>query len=156
VRIEKTPWFAIGKKAMSTPLTGDVPRGRGRTLLLLGIGLALLGVGLYVMQISLQRLMAPWYMPVLAVLGVFLVALSLRERRTVWRVLSLLAVVALAAAEIALLFAMRLPAYTGSIAAGKAFPTFEARLADGRGSAFTQQDLLGDQTNALVFFRGRW
>ena len=139
---------------MSTPLTVDVPRGRGRTLLLMGIGLSLLGVGLYGMQISLQRLMAPWYMPALAVLGVFLVALSLRERRTVWRVLALLVVLALTGAEIALLFAMRLPAYTGSIAAGKAFPTFETRLSDG--SPFTQQNLLGDQTNVLVFFRGRW
>jgi hypothetical protein len=139
---------------MSTALTGDVSRGRGRFLVLLGIGLALLGVGVYVVQVSHQRLMAPWYMPALALLGVFLVALSLRQRRTVWRVLSLLAVVALAAAEIALLFALRLPAYTGSIAAGKAFPAFEARLADG--SSFTQQNLLGDQTNVLVFFRGRW
>ena len=56
------------------------------SLLLLGLGLAVLGVVAYVVQISLQRLMIPWYMPILGLLGVVLVALSLSEKRTVWRV----------------------------------------------------------------------
>ena len=41
--------------------------------------------------------MAPWYMPTLASLGVVLVVMSLLERRTVWRVFALLAVVLLRA-----------------------------------------------------------
>ena len=58
---------------------------RGRFLPLLGISLAVLGLGAYAAQISLGRLMLPWYMPALALLGVALVILSLVERRTVWR-----------------------------------------------------------------------
>jgi hypothetical protein len=129
-------------------------RFRGRLLLLLGLGLAVLGVVVYALQISLQRLMAPWYMPILASLGVVLVAMSLLERRTVWRVVALLAVVLLAGAECAFLYAVRLPPYTGPIAVGRPFPAFETRRADG--TPFTQRDLIGDRSTVLVFFRGRW
>jgi hypothetical protein len=138
-----------------TSLSGAVPhRFRGRLFLLLGLGLAVLGVVAYVVQISLQRLMAPWYMPILASLGVVLVAMSLLERRTVWRVFALLAVVLLAGAECAFLYAMRLPPYTGPIAEGRPFPAFETRRAGG--TPFTQRDLIGDRSTVLVFFRGRW
>jgi hypothetical protein len=127
---------------------------RGRLPLLLGLGLAALGVVAYVVQISRQRLMAPWYMPALAVLGVVLVVMSLWERRTVWRVLALSAVVLLAGFELLFLHAMRLPTYTGPVAAGRPFPAFETKRADG--TPFTQRDLAGDKNNVLVFFRGRW
>ncbi len=126
----------------------------GRFFLLLGLGLAVLGVAAYVVQISSGRLMAPWYMPALGVLGVVLVVISLVERRTVWRVFALSAVVLLTGAELAFLYALRLPPYTGPIAVGRAFPAFEARQADG--APFTQRDLAGDRNNVLVFFRGRW
>ena len=129
-------------------------RSRGRLLLLLGLGLAVLGVVAYVVQLSLQRLMLPWYMPALALLGVVLVVMSLWQRRTVWRVLALLAVVLLAGAELAVLHAMRLPPYAGPIAVGRPFPAFEVRRADG--TPFTQADLTGDRNQVLVFFRGRW
>jgi hypothetical protein len=129
-------------------------RFRGRLFLLLGLGLAVLGVVAYVMQISLGRLMAPWYMPALASLGVVLVVMSLLERRTVWRVVALVAVVILAGAEWAMMHAMRLPPYTGPITVGRPFPAFETSRADG--TPFTERDLAGDQNNVLVFFRGRW
>ena len=93
-------------------------------------------------------------MPALASLGVVLVVVSLLERRTVWRVLALLAVMLLTGAELAFLYAMRLPPYTGPIAVGQPFPAFEARRSDG--TPFTHRDLAGDQNNVLVFFRGRW
>jgi len=129
-------------------------RFRGRLFLLLGLGLAVLGVVAYVVQFSLQRLMAPWYMPTLASLGVVLVIVSLLERRTVWRVFALLAVVLLATTEWAFLYAVRLPSYTGALAVGRPFPVFETKRADG--TPFTQRDLAGDRNNVLVFFRGRW
>ena len=72
-------------------------RFRSRLFLLLGLGLAVLGVVAYVVQISLQHLMAPWYMPTLASLGVVLVVMSLLERRTISHMFALLAVVLLAA-----------------------------------------------------------
>jgi FtsH-binding integral membrane protein len=129
-------------------------RFRGRLFLLLGLSLAVLGVVAYVVQVSLQRLMAPWYMPTLASLGIVLVVVSLLERRTVWRVCALLAVVLLAGAELAFLYAVRLPPYTGPIVVARPFPAFESRRADG--TPFTQRDLAGDRNNVLVFFRGRW
>ena len=103
---------------------------------------------------SLQRLMAPWYMPALAILGVILVAMSLVARRTIWRVLALVAVVLVAGLEVAFLYAVRLPSYTGPIAVGRPFPAFETTRADG--SPFAERDLAGDRKNVLVFFRGRW
>ncbi len=127
---------------------------RGRRFLLLGLGLAVLGVAAFVVQMSLKRLMAPWYMPALALVGVVLVVISLWERRNVWRVLALFAVVLLAGAECAGLYAVRLPAYTGPIAVGRPFPAFATLRSDG--TPFTQRDLAGDLNNVLVFFRGRW
>ena len=154
-RLANTPHGSPGSnKDMISSSSAAPHRFRGRVFLLLGLGLAVLGVVAYVVQISLQRLMAPWYMPALASLGVVLVVMSLLERRTVWRVFALLAVVLLAGAELAFLYAMRLPPYTGPIAVGRPFPAFETRRADG--TPFTQRDLAGDRNNVLVFFRGRW
>jgi hypothetical protein len=137
----------------SSPIT--IPdRSRGRPLLWAGLGLAVLGVVAVVVQMSLQILIVPWYMPALALLGVGLVATSLWRRRTVWRGLALLALVLLSGAELAMLNAMRLPPYAGPIAVGRTFPAFASKRADG--TSFTQDDLIGDQNHVLVFFRGRW
>ena len=129
-------------------------RSGGRVLMAAGLVLAVSGVAAFAVQLALRRLMLPWYMPAAALLGVALVAASLWERRTVWRALALFAVVLLAGFEIMALNAMRLPPYTGPIAVGRPFPSFEARRADG--TPFTQDDLIGEQHSALVFFRGRW
>jgi hypothetical protein len=129
-------------------------RSSGRLLSLLGLGLAVLGVIGYVVQLSLQRLMFPWYMPALALLGVVLVVLSLWQRRTLWRGLALLAVVLLAGAELAGLYAVRLPPYEGPLAIGRPIPAFAAKQADG--TPFTHDNLTGAQHHVLVFFRGRW
>ena len=139
---------------MTTIPTPSTHRSRGRLFLLLGLGLAVLGVVAYVVQFSLGRLTVPWYMPALASLGVVLVIASLRETRTVWRVLALVAVVLLGGFELMALNAMRLPPYRGPIAVGRPFPAFEAKRADG--TPFTQDDLAGDRHAVLVVFRGRW
>jgi hypothetical protein len=122
--------------------------------MLAGLGLGVLGVGVYAIQLSLGRLMLPWYMPAAALLGVACMVASLWKRRTVWRALALVVVVLLAGLEFMSLYATRLPPYAGPIAVGRPFPAFEARQADG--TLFTQDDLIGDQHHALVFFRGRW
>jgi len=139
---------------MSISSSAAPHRFHGRLLLLLGLGLAVLGVVAYVVQFSFHRLTTPWYMPTLASLGVILVVVSLFERRTVWRLCALLAVVLLTGCELAFLYALRLPPYTGPITVGRPFPAFEARRADG--TPFTQGNLAGDRNNVLVFFRGRW
>ena len=126
----------------------------GRLSLALGLGLPVLGLVGYAVQIANQRLTAPWYLPLLASLGVVFLVLALWQARTVWRVLALLLVLLLAGAGWAFLLALRLPAYTGPVAAGQPFPAFTTTRADG--TPFTQRDLEGDQDNMLVFFRGRW
>jgi hypothetical protein len=133
----------------------DAPRRiPGRLFLLLGPALAALGIIGYIVQMSYQRLAAPWYMPGLATLGVVLVVVSLWERRSFWRVLTLVAVGLLASAEWAFLLAMRQPSYTGPVAVGRTFPAFATMRADG--TPFSQHDLTGDQNSLVVFFRGRW
>ena len=135
--------------------TNAPPAGsRGRLLMLTGLSLAVLGVAAYAAQLYLGHLMLPWYMPAAALLGVALVAASLQKRRTVWRWLALVVVTLLAGFEVLTLNAMRLPPYAGPIAVGRPFPAFEAKRADG--TPFTQDDLIGDGHQALVFFRGRW
>jgi hypothetical protein len=139
---------------MTSPSDAAPRRFGGRLFLLLGFGLTVLGVVAYAVQISLQRLIVPWYMPALGTLGVVFVVVSLWERRTIWRILALLAVVLFAGAEWAFLYALRLPPYTGPIAVGRPLPAFETTRADG--TPLTQRDLAGDQNSVLVFFRGRW
>ena len=136
---------------MTTPLTR---RPSGRRLMLVGLGLALAGVIAYAVQLYFRRLMFPWYLPASAAIGLALVAASLWQQRSVWRVVALIAVVLLVSLELTALYAMRLPRYSGPIAVGRPFPAFEAKLADG--TSFTQGNLAGDRDTALVFFRGRW
>jgi hypothetical protein len=138
-----------------TDSTNALPSAsRGRLLAPAGLALTVLGVAAYAIQLSLGRLMLPWYMPAAALFGVALVAASLWKRRTAWRALALVVALAIAGFELLALGALRLPPYQGPIAVGRSFPAFEARRADG--TPFTQNDLIGDQHHALVFFRGRW
>jgi hypothetical protein len=123
-------------------------------LLLAGLAVAIAGIVAYVVQLRLQVLKAPWYMPVLSTAGLLLVIASLWRARSVWRYLALAFVFLLAAGEWALIVVPDLPAYTGSVAEGKPFPAFATMRADG--SSFTQRDLGGDTNDVLVFFRGRW
>lgn len=139
---------------MTTSSLSEPPRSSGRLLLVLGLSLAILGVIAYVIQIAMQRLTAPWYVPIAATLGLLFVIVSLWKRRTIWRILALLLVGLLAGAEWTFLLATRLPAYTGPVVVGKPFPAFKSQRADG--TPFTERDLEGEQNSVLVFFRGRW
>jgi hypothetical protein len=140
---------------MATSSAAAPRRFPGRLFLALGLGLAALGVIGYVVQLSLQRLITPWYMPAAATLGVVCLVLSLWQRRTVWRILGLVLVLLLAGAEWTFLLAARLPPYSGPVAAGEPFPAFATTQFDG--TPFTDRDLKGgDQDSVLVFFRGRW
>ena len=131
------------------------PTSGGRTLLWLGVACAVLGPVLYAVQLqAAHRTGDPWYAPALATLGVGLVLLSLRQRPTVWRGLALVPVAALAGLQWWFLLSYaRLPAYHGPVVAGRAFPEFSAKRADG--TPFTRADFHGDQGTALVFYRGR-
>ena len=98
----------------------------------LGIACAILGPILYAVQLHYGRFDVPWYAPALATLGFLVAFVALRRRTTVWRVLALLFVGALAGLQWWFLAShARLTPYAGPVVAGKAFPEFTVKRADG-------------------------
>jgi hypothetical protein len=120
----------------------------------LGLACPLLGLLIYAIQLGAQRLVTPWYMPVLTFMGLVLVTLAIRRRRVVWRRVAFFLVAFLLGSQLTFLFLLRLPAYQGPLEVGKPFPQFQTLRADG--TSFTQADLPGPQNTVLTFFRGRW
>jgi arginine exporter protein ArgO len=130
-------------------------RSLGRPYFWAGVGVCLLGLAVAVAQVSLKYLFVPWYSPVLATLGAFLLLGALARRRSIPRVIALVLVAACAGLQWYLLVAlMKLPSYEGPAQAGKQLPAFSATLADGR--AFTEADFQDGSRRVMVFFRGRW
>jgi hypothetical protein len=124
-------------------------------LFLAGVLLFLAGPILYVVQFSQGQLWMPWYVPVLATIGVLFMIASVWQRRGVLRSLGLVAFLLLCEMEWYLvLVATKTPAYTGPAQPGTKVPAFAATLADG--TAFTNDDLEKGVDTVLVFFRGRW
>lgn len=114
----------------------------------------MLGVAAYAAQFASGHLFLPWYLPASGIAAAVMLAIAFWRQRSAWRAIGLTAVVLVAAAECLLLFATRLPPYTGPVAIGKPFPAFLTTRADGM--AFTDRDLPGSHTTVLTFFRGRW
>jgi len=130
-------------------------RHPGRLYLVLGVLAPLVGIGIYVGQLQAKILIAPWYVPILATLGVLLLATALVRSRSVWRWLAMLVFTLLAAGQwLMMLVLLSAPDYTGPVRVEQPFPDFTTTLADG--STFTQQSLKGDKNTIMVFFRGRW
>ncbi len=124
-------------------------RSAGRVSLLMGVAVAMLGVIAYGVQIAAQRLFTPWYLPCTATVATPFLVIALWQRRSVWRVLALVLVAAICAAEWGMLVGARLPEYTGPVAVGQPFPTFATQRADGM--AFTQRDLAARSTACWSF-----
>jgi hypothetical protein len=142
---------------MTTVSPGTIAADRGtasRGALWLGLVLALFAPAAYVIQLRMNQLFIPWYLPVAGTLAVAILLFALWRRRSVWRFLAVGLALLLVAAEWLLLVSVKLPVYTGPVAAGRVFPAFTATLADG--TPFTQEQLKNDKNTALVFFRGRW
>jgi hypothetical protein len=133
-----------------------VRRSQGRAYFWVGILACLLGPVLFFTALfGLKHLATPWYSPVLATLGVFLLVVSLVRRRSIPRVIALVLVAAFAGLQwyfLAVLF--KLPAYEGPARAGQPIPAFSTTFADGR--PFTEEDLRDGSRHVMVFFRGRW
>jgi peroxiredoxin len=133
----------------------QLPANAGRNLLIYGIVLTLLGPALLAVQLYGERLETPWFVPIFATVGAALAILSFLRRGTIVRaiVAGLLGIFAIFAWTFLTTMA-KLPPYTGPISTGKTFPAFNSKFADG--STFDQSHLVGDQTTAVVFYRGRW
>ncbi len=130
-------------------------RSRGRAYFWAGICARLLGPALVVAQFRLKHLAVPWYCPVLATLGAFLLLVAVARRRSIPRVITLLLVAVFAGLQWYFLVSLtKLPDYEGPARAEQPFPAFRSTLADGR--PFTGEDLRDGSRRVLVFFRGRW
>jgi hypothetical protein len=139
---------------MTTSSVSTTVRRPGRLLLWLGLGVAVAAVVAYALQVRAHVLTTPWYLVCAATAAVALVAVSLWQARSVWRILALLLVAVVAGGAWTLVVGTRLPAYTGPVAVGRPFPAFQTVRADG--TPFTDRDLQGDKNTVMVFFRGRW
>jgi hypothetical protein len=130
-------------------------RRPGRAFLWLGMLVAVAGLALYIVLFNVKVLVAPWYAPILASVGVALLLIALVRERTIWRWAALVLFTLFAASQwFLLLYAVATPAYTGPVKSGQPFPEFTTTLANG--STFTQNDLKGDQNTMMVFYRGWW
>jgi hypothetical protein len=126
-------------------------------LFLIGVLLVFLGPAiLYVVQFRMYHLKTPWYVPILASVGVLLMAVSVWQRRGIWRSVGLvLAVVVCGFEWYGLLVAFKLPSYAGPAKPEHKIPAFTTALAK-KGESFTNKDLATGKRTVLVFFRGRW
>ena len=130
-------------------------RSRGRAYFWAGIFVCLLGVVVALAQFWLKHLAVPWYSPILATLGAFLLLVAASRRRSIPRVIALVLVAAFAGLQwYFLAVLMKLPDYEGPARAGQPFPVFHSTFADGR--PFTEADLRDGSRHVLVVFRGRW
>ncbi|HEV3118679.1 MAG TPA: hypothetical protein VGY58_16640 [Gemmataceae bacterium] len=139
-----------------TSQAGPAIAARRRPWFILGVLLFVLGPALYIVQFKLKHLgLVPWYVPLLATLGVAVMVLSVAQRRGILRTVGLALFALLCAGEwFVLLVVAKTPAYTGPVRPGEKLPAFAASFAGD--SSFTEKDLEGGQRTALVFFRGRW
>ena len=137
------------------PVAPTTSTPRLRPLFLGGLLLFLAGPVLNAVQISLKQLWTPWYVPVLASLGVVLMIAAVRQRRSVWRGAALAFFALLCGGEwYLMLVSFKSPAYSGPAQPGSKLPPFAAALADG--TPFTNQDVEHEVRSVLVFNRGRW
>src|SRR5438445_5201549 len=101
---------------MSTTPAAEPRRYPGRLFVWLGLAVTALGVIGYLVQLLwAQRLFTPWYLPLSATLGVFLVLVSVGQAGVVWRKLVLMLVFLVAIAEWFFMFAEPLPPYRGPV-----------------------------------------
>jgi hypothetical protein len=119
-----------------------------------GVLLFLLGPAVYAVQIGLKHLSMPWYLPLLASVGVLFMLISVWRRRGIWRISLCVLFSLLCGFEwFLMLVAFNTPAYAGPPPGAKV-PAFSTTLADGK--PFTNKDLESGMPAVLVFFRGRW
>lgn len=137
------------------PAATTLPPPKRRPLFLLGVVLFLLGPVIYFVQVGLQNLAMPWYLPALALIGVACMCASVWQRRGAWRSAGLALFVLLCGFEwYIVLVASKTPLYTGPAQPGVQVPEFSTTLA--AGEKFTNQDLAKGTPAVLVFYRGRW
>src|SRR5262249_24444198 len=143
---------------METDTTDTVAPSPAREwpLFLPGILLIIIGpAGYFFIQVQIGRIdFLPLYVPVLATIGVLLIAASIVQRVRLIRILFLIAFTFLCGFEWHLLLvATRTPEYTGPVQIGQKLPAFAAARVDAKGKTFSQSDLETGERTAIIFFR---
>ena len=143
---------------MQNPQSDPAPLSappRRLPLYLLGTLLFIAGPVIYFIQFRMNRLVVPWYAPILATVGVVLILIAVMQRGGVIRIAVLVLLTLLCGLEwFFLVVGAKSPTYQGPAQAGHQLPPFVTTLADGK--PFTNKDLETGTATALVFFRGRW
>jgi hypothetical protein len=138
-----------------TPASPTPAAARQPPLFLLGVATFFLGLAIYIIQFRMGQLFVPWYLPVLATVGVALMAASAARRRGIARIVAFALFVLVCGFEwFFMLVVAKSPVYRGPATPGQTVPSFAATLADGR--PFTSEELGGGDSTVLIFFRGRW
>jgi hypothetical protein len=129
--------------------------GAGRwPVFIAGVLMFLVGPVIYVGQFRLKHLDTPWYVPILATVGVLCMAVSVLQKRGVVRITGLVLFAVLCGLEwFVILVATLTPPYAGPTE-GQKIPAFATTLAGG--AEFSNQDLAKGKNSVLIFFRGRW
>src|SRR5262245_61352539 len=105
---------------MSNEAIAPPARSTGRSLLYLGMLTALAGVAIFMVQFNAAILKTPWYMPILATVGMVLIFASLKQQRTAARWIAAGLFTLFAGFQwFAMLVMMKLPAYVGPAKVGQ-------------------------------------
>jgi hypothetical protein len=123
---------------------------------LLGVAVFVLGMVLYAVLLQMAYLGTfPWYLPILATLGVLLMALSVWQRGGKVRSVALVVFVLLCGfIWYRIVGSSHEPEYTGPAKPEHRIPAFVTTLANGK--SFSNTDLAQGRPTVLLFFRGRW
>jgi 4-amino-4-deoxy-L-arabinose transferase-like glycosyltransferase len=122
---------------------------------LAGVLLFVLGPPVYVVQFQSKLLFAPWYVPIMASIGVGLMVAAVWSRRGMARTIGAVLFGLVCGLEWFMLgVGTATPLYSGPAEAGRTVPEFSATRADGK--PFTETDLKRGNPTVVLFFRGRW
>ena len=135
--------------------TADTVPARRWPLFVAGILFFVLGPTINVAMILMGRLTTPWYVPILATLGVVLMVLSVVQRGGVLRSVGMLVFALLCGLEWYFIASViKTPEYVGPAQPGQKVPAFAAAYADGK--MFSSKDLEDGSRTVLLFYRGHW
>ncbi len=124
-------------------------------LIAAGVFFLLLGPAIGVVMTALEKLITPWYLPILATIGVALLAAAFVRRPGILRgVLVGLALLPTVFAWLIVAVFARTPEYTGPATVGNRIPTFTAKYTDGR--EFSNGEVETGGPAVLLFYRGHW
>ena len=122
------------------------------------IGLLLIVAGPIINAIQmfqLHQFVTPWYMPIMATVGVLMMAASIWRRGGILRILGTMFFLLVAGLEWLFLTVLTLtPAYEGPAQVNTSLPSFTAKLANDE--TFSSSDLSSGKSTILLFFRGHW